>query len=390
MKKTTSAALLITAVVGPGVAMAASVSAPPRCRPQRQTLALDQAPVVQLAILLDTSNSMDGLIDQARTQLWAIVNQFSAARRHGRPARLQVALYEYGNNRLPAARGYLRRVLPFTTDLDRVSEELFALTTNGGDEYCGTVLQAALDQLAWSSSPADLKVIFIAGNEPFTQGPIDFRRVCQRAARAGIAVNTIHCGSRAEGETTGWAEGARLAYGSFSTIDQDQVAEHIEAPQDADISRLGVKLNETYIPYGASGRDGQKRQEAQDKNAQGSGAGSATSRAVTKANRLYSNAGWDLVDAVKEGGLDLGKMKADDLPESLRGLAPEKLQAEILARAQERERLQREINRLNVERQQHVAAERRKRGKGPAVETLDVAMTDALRQQAACREIELQ
>ena len=38
--------------------------------------AADQ-PVVQLAILLDTSNSMDGLIAQAKTQLWNIVNEFA-------------------------------------------------------------------------------------------------------------------------------------------------------------------------------------------------------------------------------------------------------------------------------------------------------------------------
>ena len=30
-------------------------------------------PLVQIAILLDTSNSMDGLIGQAKTQLWNIV-----------------------------------------------------------------------------------------------------------------------------------------------------------------------------------------------------------------------------------------------------------------------------------------------------------------------------
>src|SRR5205823_3642790 len=36
-------------------------------------------PVVQLAILLDTSNSMDGLIAQAKTQLWNIVNEFATA-----------------------------------------------------------------------------------------------------------------------------------------------------------------------------------------------------------------------------------------------------------------------------------------------------------------------
>jgi len=35
---------------------------------------VDEAPLIQIALLLDTSNSMDGLINQARSQLWAIVN----------------------------------------------------------------------------------------------------------------------------------------------------------------------------------------------------------------------------------------------------------------------------------------------------------------------------
>ena len=72
------------------------------------------------------------------------------------------------------------------------------LTTFGGDEYCGTVIQAALDQLRWSRSPADLKAVFIAGNEPFSQGPVDFRRVSARALAQGVLVNTIHCGTREE------------------------------------------------------------------------------------------------------------------------------------------------------------------------------------------------
>src|SRR5262249_25073616 len=160
-------------------------------------LAAGQAPKVQLALLLDTSNSMDGLIDQARSQLWAVVNELAAARRAGEPVVLEVALYEYGNNRIPASAGYVRRLLPFTTDLARVSEELFALTTLGGEEYCGLVIQSALDQLRWSPAPGDLKAIFIAGNEPFTQGPVDFRPVVVRARARGITVNTIHCGPRA-------------------------------------------------------------------------------------------------------------------------------------------------------------------------------------------------
>ena len=31
---------------------------------------------IQIALLLDTSNSMDGLIDQAKSQLWSVVNEF--------------------------------------------------------------------------------------------------------------------------------------------------------------------------------------------------------------------------------------------------------------------------------------------------------------------------
>ena len=33
--------------------------------------------LVQVAILLDTSNSMDGLIEQAKTQLWRVVNELA-------------------------------------------------------------------------------------------------------------------------------------------------------------------------------------------------------------------------------------------------------------------------------------------------------------------------
>ena len=78
-------------------------------------------PLVQIAILLATSNSMDGLIRQAKTQLWTIVNETARCKLDGRQPRLQVALYEYGNSRLPITEGYIRQVLPFTDDLDRES-----------------------------------------------------------------------------------------------------------------------------------------------------------------------------------------------------------------------------------------------------------------------------
>jgi hypothetical protein len=168
-------------------------------------------PAVDVAILLDTSNSMDGLIDQAKNQLWTIVQQFAKAKKNGKTPVLRVALFEFGNTGLPASEGYIRQVVPLTDDLDKLSESLFALRTNGGDEYCGQVINEAVKRLDWSKEPNGYKAIFIAGNEPFTQGTVDYRKSCKRAIERGIVVNTIHCGNSQEGIKDHWQNGPQLA-----------------------------------------------------------------------------------------------------------------------------------------------------------------------------------
>ena len=55
---------------------------------------------IQVALLLDTSNSMDGLIDQAKSQLWKMVNRLADAQRQNQGVELEIALYEYGNDNL--------------------------------------------------------------------------------------------------------------------------------------------------------------------------------------------------------------------------------------------------------------------------------------------------
>jgi hypothetical protein len=123
--------------------------------------------LIQIAILLDASNSMDGLIDQAKTQLWKIVNELALAKRSGKTPRLEVGFFEYGKSSLPQNQGYIRQIMPLSTDLDKISEELFKLTTNGGDEYCGQVIGQAVKELKWNPGARVMKAIFIAGNEPY-------------------------------------------------------------------------------------------------------------------------------------------------------------------------------------------------------------------------------
>jgi hypothetical protein len=164
---------------------------------------------IMIALLLDTSNSMDGLIDQAKSQLWKIVNEVAAAKSaDGKQPNIKISLYEYGNDALSSSEGYIRQVSALSEDLDVMSEKLFSLSTNGGNEFCGQVIKTALNQLAWSASNADLKMIFIAGNEPFTLGSVSYEQACGAAKEKGVVVNTIYCGDSNDGDALSWKRGA--------------------------------------------------------------------------------------------------------------------------------------------------------------------------------------
>src|SRR5262245_23482743 len=89
-------------------------------QPPRVDAQGNRIPKVQIAILLDNSGSMGGLINQARTEVWKVVNEFANAKQRGVRPRLEIALYEYGDG--------VQRLQPFTTELDRVSEKLFGMS----------------------------------------------------------------------------------------------------------------------------------------------------------------------------------------------------------------------------------------------------------------------
>ena len=347
------------------------------------TAATEKRPVVQLAVLLDTSSSMEGLIEQAKGQLWKVVNEFISARQNGKVPEVQVALFEYGKSSLPAAEGYIRMIQPLSTDLDKISEELFALKTNGGREYCGWVIQEAVNNLPWSNSSDVYRAIFIAGNEAFTQGEVNYAEACKAAVAKGIVVNTIHCGASDVGIRTKWKDGALLADGKFMNIDQNQAVAHFEAPQDAEITRLSEELNKTYLAYGEHGRKSLVRQQAQDANAYSlAPQGAAVNRAVAKASSNYRNSSWDLVDAVKEKKVKLEDIKKDELPREMQKLSAKEREAYLQKKAEERAQLQAKINDLNKQRSMFVA-EKAKNAK--STNTLDAAIVSAVREQAARR-----
>lgn len=340
-------------------------------------------PLVEMAILLDTSGSMEGLIEQAKTQLWKIVNEMASAKRKGVSPEIKVALYEYGKSSLPAKGGYMRMIVPLSTDLDLISEELFKLRTNGGSEYCGMVIGKAVKELDWSRSNSDYKVIFIAGNEPFTQGSVSYKETCKEAISNGIIVNTIFCGNYNTGVNTNWKDGADLADGSYMNIDHNKKVVYISAPQDKKLIELGKELNSTYISYGKAGLKMKERQKKQDKNAMSVNPGVMVQRSASKASGQYRNESWDLVDAEKTGKIKVDEMKKEELPEEMQKMSVKERKEYLIKMKKKREELSSKIRELKKKRDEYLL---KKRKESSEKDTLDSAIIGAIRKQAKKKE----
>lgn len=339
------------------------------------------APKVELAICLDTSGSMEGLIDAARQKIWAIVNELALAEP---TPKLRVALLTFGNDGHDAGRGWTKVDVPFSEDLDRVSQQLFALTTNGGTELVARVLSAANQELDWSADAGALKLVVVAGNESAEQDP-EVRNVdaCRVLIERGIAVNSIYCGNPADELAPAWQQVAKFADGHFAAIDQQNGTVVIETPFDGELAALSTAVNATYLPLGAAGAVAWGNQRAQDANAEKCNSAAAASRCEAKASKLYV-CSWDLVEQVKTGQRKLEDVKTEELPDALRELPLEAKQKCVDEHWVKRQELQKKIEAVGAKRAAVIAEEMEKRGASENA-AFDQAVRAALRRQAEAK-----
>lgn len=345
--------------------------------PVKKELSKNQT--IKMAILLDTSNSMDGLIDQAKAQLWEIVNELSYAKYGIKKPDLEIALYEYGNASLPSEEGFIRLVLQFTSDLDEISEKLFLLKTNGGSEFCGKAIETSVKELSWGKNEDDLKLLFIAGNEPFTQGKINYKEAVASAKAKGIIINTIFCGNYSNGISGMWKDGAELGGGDYMTIDHNKKIVHIVTPYDDEIIILNKKLNGTYIYFGNRGYENYSKQSIQDANAISVNEKIAVDRTISKSSRLYNNSNWDLVDAIKKNKIDLEKIDKKLLPKELQNKSINDLKKYVSQKTEERNTIQEKIKELDIKRKKYIASKQQETNQK---DNLDNVMIQAIKKQA--------
>jgi von Willebrand factor type A domain len=375
---------LITKTVAAGIVLSVfcfSTPAPKKKVPDN----LPNTSKIQVAILLDVSGSMEGLIEQAKAQLWNMVTTLGKAECTDKSKpQVELALYEYGRTSNDAAKGYVKLLSPFTNDLDKVSQILFNLKTDGGSEYCGQVIYTSMDELTWDSAPENYKVVFIAGNEDFLQGNLHYTKACSKAADRGVIVNTIYCGDYQTGIREHWNLLGECGKGTYTNINHNARYEDIPTPYDSTLIVLNNKLNTTYIGYGATGASYMARQYSVDayNNKLSTKAGIKRAEAKARAN-VYNNASWDLVDASKADstGKLFTKLDKNTLPDSLKNKTPEQLKQLVDQKAKERSEIQQSILSLNANRDKFIAEQKARNAQTANQATLESAVEKTIREQ---------
>jgi len=352
--------------------------------PNKKTV---DTPRVQVAILLDVSGSMDGLIEQAKSQLWGMMQTLSKATTQGQKPIVEIALYEYGRPSNGSNNHYIKKIMPFTTDLDVLSAKLFELKTSGGDEYCGAVLVQSLNELQWGGGQDDYKVIFIAGNESFRQGPIPFAQACLLAKQKGVVINTVYCGDSLIGIKEYWNQNGECGNGTYAVIDHNDKEDDKPAPQDSLIYVLNEKLNTSYVTYNTAGFGRAQLQRQMDAANSAAAKKAGIQRAAVKANKqAYRNSGWDLVDAYEEDSTVIDKVDSAYLPDTLKNKSKAAIKKYVLQKAADRAAIQQQLNDLLKQRAAYLAAEKLKASGSTNPRDLDNAIQSILRKQAEQRK----
>lgn len=318
--------------------VATMAMAPTAARAQAQSS--QQQPQIDIVIAVDVSGSMRGLIDQTRLKMWDVVRLLGQAKP---TPRVRVGLVSFGGKYYDPTAGYVRREIDLTTDLDEVSQRLFALRVQGSQEYVARAVETSTQQMSWSQDSRALKILFVAGNESANQDPrVNLASALRAARQRGIHVNTIFCGNGSSSEALAWRQAATIGGGEFAAIDHNRSVVAMSSPYDAELSRLSRDLSATYAGAGETAEKRLANMRGQDSLAAKDGTAIAAERAAAKASPAYNNADWDAVDAYHA----TGRIATSTLPTEIAAQPAPKQRAWVLEQAKQRQTLRARIAEL--------------------------------------------
>jgi Mg-chelatase subunit ChlD len=346
-------------------------------------------PKIEVVFVLDTTGSMDGLIQAAKDKIWSIASTMASAQ----PApEIKMGLVAYRDR----GDDYVTRVIDLSDDLDSMYAALIDFKADGGGdgpESVNAALHDAVPEISWSQDPEAYQVVFLVGDAPphmDYQDDVKYPATLAVAANRGIVVNTIRCGLDPN-TAQQWQQIAALTQGEYFSVDQSGSAIAMATPYDAKLASLSASLDATRLYYGTDAERSLKQSKI--KATEKLHAEASTSAKARRATFNASATGatnqfgdGDLVADVAAGRVELDSLDAELLPESLQAMAPAEVSAVIEESARRRDELKRQIDELAERRETYLATEVEASGKKE--DSLDYRLFDTVRDQAAKKGLE--
>ncbi len=338
-------------------------------------------PQIEVAFVLDTTGSMSGLIEGAKAKIWSIANQLITT--EPRPT-IKFALVGYRD------RGdeYITKVSDLSDDIDTVFASLKTFIAGGGGDGPESVNQAlheAVNKINWSKDRGVLKIIFLVGDAPphmDYDNDIPYADICKQAMERDLIINTVQCGADDQTRQV-WQAIAKAAEGSYVAIGQTGDMTLTTTPYDDDLAKATSELNGTVLGYGKSAQQLEVKNKLE--SSVSAPAAVAADRAAYNAKdggKAIQGAG-DLVADVASGEVKLDSLKAEELPEAMKGLSKEEQTALIETNQAKRQVLNQRITELSQKRDAHQQAERERLAKEGKTDAFDEQVSKMVAEQAA-------
>lgn len=302
---------------------------------------------IDVVFAVDTTGSMGGLLDGAKRTVWSIATHI---RKTDPNANLRIGLVAYRD----IGDDYVTRPFMLTTDLDAVFTELSTYQASGGGdtpENVDAALDDTLHKMQWR--PGAKKLVFLVGDAPpATRGDVpSFDSLAREAARTGITINTIRCGTD-HNTAQAFQRIASISNGEFSSIVQDGGVQQIATPYDDKLAELSRRVDATTIIVGDEGvrRRYQAKMAAAEAAAPAAKADRAGYYASKPGAKGAGRASEDLVGGVATGTMSLDSVAPEALPADFRNKDKAELKAEVEKRLAERAAAQKEIVELAKKR----------------------------------------
>lgn len=347
-------------------------------------------PVIDVVFVLDTTGSMSGLIQTAKDKIWSIATTMASAQP---TPRVRIGLVAYRDR----GDAYVTRRVDLSDDLDSVYAALMDFAADGGGDAPEAVnagLSVAINQMSWEQNAQAYRAVFLVGDAPphtDYQDELQFPQIIAQARQKGIVVNAIQCGEMQE-TMAPWNSIAKLGGGDYFQVEQAGGAVAYTTPFDSELAELTARLDATRLYYGS---DDERAEMAAKKSATDKLNSLASDEAKARRGVFNMSAGGrknllgkkELVAAVTDGDVALESIAAEELPATMRAMAPEEQQAHLDKLVQEREEVRDRMRELAESRQAFIS--KKVEEDGGAKDSLDQKLYETIRSQAAEADLEL-